>query len=292
MLTIGNRECARALLAGVLVAVCAGRALAFGGELDPSQIYESSLPWVMTIEVEARNGTRQVGSAFLALQAGMAVTSWHLVSQARRVTARFSDHTVCDVVGLVDRDEVKDIALVSVDVRGRPAGRLCAVVPRVGTRAYAIGAPRGYEFSLSDGLVSQVRVMDGFSQYQVSCPISPGNSGGPILNASGDVLGVVAWSAKDAQNLNFATPASYVLSLNSTLPVRAWGELLKRARRGGPASACGGDKDSLVQRAPAEGLPELRRLLKSATGKRVTIRVDTDTGERAFSLTVPADLLR
>jgi hypothetical protein len=75
-----------------------------------------------------------------------------------------------------------------------------------------------------------MQLIDGFAQCQISCPISPGNSGGPVLNARGEVLGVVSWSKKDAQNLNFATPSTCLRTLDPLSPVTAWAALPRQRR--------------------------------------------------------------
>ena len=199
---------------------------------SPETVYQSILPAVMTLEVEQRNGAKTVGSAFIALREGLAITAWHLVRDARTVTARFSDGTEQTVTGVLDWDEVKDVAVVSVETGQRSLARLCLAHPPVGARAYAVGAPQGYSFSFTDGLVSQVQMVDGFTQYQTSCPISPGSSGGPLLNAEGEVLGVICWSREGAQNVNFATPASCLEALDRQAPPTPWSNLarIRRAR--------------------------------------------------------------
>jgi S1-C subfamily serine protease len=97
---------------------------------------------------------------------------------------------------------------------GRPQLTLVGDDPQVGSRAYAIGAPLGLECSITEGLLSQIQHIDNVKQYQFSSPISPGNSGGPLLNVNGQVIGVVPWQVKDGQNLNFAVPSSYILGLD------------------------------------------------------------------------------
>jgi hypothetical protein len=67
-----------------------------------------------------------------------------------------------------------------------------------------------------------LEIVKGTRCYQFSCPSSPGNSGGPLVDARGEVLGVVDWQRTDAQNLNFAVPISYVLGLDTTLPTQPW----------------------------------------------------------------------
>lgn len=260
--------------------------------LEPEQLYEATLPSVMTLEVEAKNGTKFVGTAFLAVETGIAVTAWHLVQDARLVTGRFSDSTECEVLGVVDRDEFKDTALLKVAPVQRPLLRLRTAAPLVGSRAYAVGAPKGYEFSISDGLVSQWQMVDGFVQCQVSCPISPGNSGGPILDRNGEVLAVVTWSKKDAQNLNFATPAGCLAELNPSLSVVPWGSLNKSRLSKRKNNTATEDRDTLLKGARDGGYRELREYLQNSSGKSLKILVVEANKERTFSFVVPKDSLK
>jgi S1-C subfamily serine protease len=125
----------------------------------------------------------------------------------------------------------RNLALLKLDrkIRGRSA-ILNNDIQGVATRAYVIGAPKGYGFSITDGLISQLRRVDGFPQYQVSCPISPGNSGGPLLDERGRVIGIVSWTKTDAQNMSFVIPTREIFSLDATRSVLPWQDLSAEAR--------------------------------------------------------------
>src|SRR6266487_1297830 len=165
----------------LVVALLALRPLA-AQEIKPEEIYQRLLPSIVILHVETRTGEQYVGTAFLGLAEDIAVTSWHVVSDARKVTARFADNEFVDVPGLVDKDESADLALVRLAASCRPQVQINPSNAPIGSRAYVIGAPKGYGFSIADGLISQMRSVDGIKQYQVSCPVSGGNSGGPLLN--------------------------------------------------------------------------------------------------------------
>lgn len=81
---------------------------------------------------------------------------------------------------------------------------------KVGAKVYAIGNPRGLEGTISDGILSGKRDNEGVEYLQITAPISPGNSGGPVLNEKGVVIGVATFTYKNSQNLNFAMPISYI----------------------------------------------------------------------------------
>lgn len=193
-------------------------------ELKSEDIYKKALPSVVTLTVNNKEGIA-LGTAFFAIKEGIAVTAWHVVKGAKSITAKFANGEEFDVSGLIDKDEKRDVCLIRVKVIGTPLLDLIKDDPEIGSKSYIIGAPRGLDFSISDGLVNQVRTMNGVKYYQFSCAASPGNSGGPLINNNGKVLGVVSWQVIDGQNLNFAIPSSYVLGLDSSLPTQPWDQV-------------------------------------------------------------------
>lgn len=275
-------------LAGLMVP-----GIALAQSLKPEEIYQKILPSVVTLQVENSQGEKYVGTAFFALGDGLAVTSWHVVSDAMKVSGKLSDSRVVNVEGIVDKDEKHDLALLRVTPANGPQVQLCTVNPSVGSRAYAIGAPKGFEFSITDGLISQIQNVDGYSQFQVSCPISGGNSGGPIVNERGEVVGVTSWTKRDAQNLSFAIPASYLSGLNAALPVQTWSDVLKNT----PVTASTRQSDTTAARVKIEGpantsVADLKQTLKNSVGKEITVVVRQDGDEKKFQIVVPNDLIK
>lgn len=259
-------------------------------EIPPERIYEKSLPSVLTLRVENKAGDRYVGSAFLAVKEGIAVTAWHVIYDAVKVTAKFADGANCEVLGFVDYDETKDIALIRVDAKPRPQMALASVKPLVGTRTYVIGSPKGYEFSISDGLLSQIQKVDGFDQYQVSCPFSPGNSGGPILNNRGEVVGIAAWTRNGAQNVNFATPAGEALHLNPGKAVTRWRDF--HSKKKAIFSSVDMQKRSSPAQESRQSALDFKKVFEKAAGKEVTVMVVQDGQQEKFTFTVPQDFIK
>jgi len=138
---------------------------AFGGH---DLFYQKTLPSVMSLQVEDLAGEKFVGSAALALADDVAVTAWHVVAGARSVSAVFADGQRIEVSGCVARDGVRDLALLKL-AKALPHRKavLCSAMQPVAARAYVIGSAKGYDFSITDGLISQNRRVDGFPQYQL-----------------------------------------------------------------------------------------------------------------------------
>lgn len=191
---------------------------------DPAeQIYETTTPSIVTLSVQRETGQTAVGTAFLAISKGIAVTSWHVVKGASKIVAKFADGHEAKVVGLIDKDQTLDVALLAIESEDRPILKIAESVPKVGAKAYVIGSPKGMDFSISDGIISQTPLFGDDVLYQFTCPVSQGNSGGPLLNSSGHVLGVVSWQLRDAQNLNFAIPGKAFARLDATKTVTSLG---------------------------------------------------------------------
>lgn len=81
----------------------------------------------------------------------------------------------------------------------------------VGERVVVIGHPKGLNWSLSRGIVSAVRKVDGVMHLQTDAAVNKGNSGGPILNARGEIVGVATWVVREALDLNFGVMSEEVL---------------------------------------------------------------------------------
>lgn len=187
-------------------------------EFTTQQIYEKCLPSIVTLKVIKIDGSLGTGSAFLISEDGLAITAWHVAENSKAILAKFSDGEEFEVSGIKDKDVSRDICLLKIKCFGKSKLRLSPNEPKVGEKVAIIGAPKSLEFSISDGIVSQIQLMSGIKVFQFTCPASPGNSGSPLINTSCAVIGVVSFQFKEGQNLNFAIPSTYALGLDITLP--------------------------------------------------------------------------
>ena len=284
-----NRNSFLAAAAGACLAM-AGSSFSLRAELKPEELYSAVSPSIVVLDVENAAGQHFVGTAFLAADNRLAVTAWHVVHDARRVEARFSDHQRVAVTGLVDKNEKLDLALLQLEAGPRPRIPLASTAPRIGSRVYLVGSPRGLDFSLSEGLISQIRTLDGVRYYQLSCPISPGDSGGPVLNDRGEAIGIVSWRKADAENVGFAIPCSEVARLNAALPAVAWSEAVPKSQQ----AANPPDAASRVRATVAAGGQSatdsylgFQEFLAGRSGKRVTVIVKEHGTETRFAFEVP-----
>jgi Trypsin-like peptidase domain len=161
----------------------------------------------MVVVVKCSAGGREIGlgSGFIADSVGLVVTNAHVVLPCDEVALSrggTSDELSASIV-LLDLEH--DIAVLDCSELRGGALRLADGLPRVGQHVYAVGHPEGLEFTVSDGIVSAIRDLPtGIHMVQTTAPISPGNSGGPLLDAWGHVVGMTTSYLSEGQNLNFA----------------------------------------------------------------------------------------
>jgi S1-C subfamily serine protease len=144
------------------------------------ELFQLASPAVVLVEVYDSEGhKRGLGSGFAASADGSVVTNYHVIRGAARATAKFADGTFAPVLGVVAYDPGHDVAVIKVQAVSPPTLKLGdSDKLRVGDHVVAIGSPLGLQNTLSEGIVSAMRA----GLIQMSAPISPGSSGGPVLN--------------------------------------------------------------------------------------------------------------
>ena len=170
------------------------------------RIVEESSPAIVVIESGIANG-----SGVLLNSEGLIVTNLHVLEGAIDLSVRTSSNERFGDVSVVDFDETRDLALIKIKGFDLPAARLGnSNSVRSGQQVFAVGAPLGYEQTISSGIVSAVRMMEaGFKAIQTDAAISPGSSGGGLFNSEGELIGILTAYRDDGQNLNFALPINY-----------------------------------------------------------------------------------
>jgi len=177
-------------------------------QTDWSQLAARTEPSVFTISTEAGLGSGWV----VRSDAGGSdlVTNFHVVAEAvatgeQTVDVVQADRTLKGTVVRTDRTD--DLAVVHVRERLAPL-KPAAARPRLGTTVMVVGSPLGLGGSISIGLVSGFRSIEGSDYVQFSAPISPGNSGGPVVDPQGHVIGVASgkYVGDGVEALGFAIP--------------------------------------------------------------------------------------
>ncbi|HSL50456.1 MAG TPA: trypsin-like peptidase domain-containing protein [Candidatus Deferrimicrobiaceae bacterium] len=266
---------------------------------------------------------RSQGSGFIIREDGYLVTNAHVVGDAERIQVRLTDGRRFEgkVVGL---DERVDLALVKIDAKGLPVASLGdSNRTRVGEFVLALGHPFGLEQTVSFGIVSRkgapIQVAaPGFEFIQTDAAVNPGNSGGPLVNMAGEVVGVNSMAAING-TIGFAIPVNLVKALLPQLAEKGkveWGWLgvsiaevpdeeaakfgLKEAKgvlirqvvAGQPADQGGikaNDVVVSVDGSPVEGPRDLQRIISSTpVGTSVKISLMREGKATEVAVTVGA----
>lgn len=149
------------------------------------------------------------GSGFLVSTDGIIITNYHVIAEGSSALVKLPDGAFFAVDGVLAFDKARDVAVIKAhgdNFHKLTLGNSDRV--QVGQEVVAIGNPLSLESTVSNGIVSSIRTIDeeGGKYLQVTAPISPGSSGGPLFNMAGEVVGITTMYIKGGENLNFAIP--------------------------------------------------------------------------------------
>jgi len=210
----GSKMIPRAAL--ILLAVIAGKPGLAADSPTPEEIIASVLPAIVSIRSETPDGIA-TGTGFVVDSLGTVVTNLHVIEGASQVAVKLHTGEQYKQVRITSFDQDRDLAILRIPGFGLPTVKLGDSGDiKVGAKVFAIGNPLGLEESVSMGIVSSIRVRpDGTKVIQTDTAISPGSSGGPLIDDKGYVVGVVTFKIVGGENLNFAIPINYVRALLS-----------------------------------------------------------------------------
>jgi S1-C subfamily serine protease len=175
-------------------------------------------PSVVAIATYDGNGeSLMTGSGFF-IRPGQVITNFHVIRRAAKVEVKTLDGKgkTYPVTGTLGIDEEGDLAILNVNMPPERTRKvdLAPVLPEEGETIVVIGNPLRLEGSVTNGIVSAVREVPNVGRIiQITAPISHGNSGSPVFNLKGQVVGVVTVKVTNGQNINLAISASRVEAL-------------------------------------------------------------------------------
>ena len=151
------------------------------------------------------------GTGFLVSTDGRIVTNYHVIKGASSAIVKLPNGAFYDVDGVVAFDKARDLAVIKAhgqNFRVVILGNSDRI--QIGEEIVAIGSPLSLESTVSSGIVSGIRTIEeeGGKFLQVTAPISPGSSGGPLFNMAGEVVGITTLYLEGGENLNFAIPVN------------------------------------------------------------------------------------
>jgi serine protease Do len=180
-----------------------------GKTLSAEKIATQEQSVVLLESFDRKGESLGFGSAF-AVGNGLFLTNYHVIAESSSYVIQTGQDRYYDVEGIVAANEEADLALVKTNIRTNiPALRTGSTSTLAkGQAVIAIGNPEGLQNTISSGIVSGIRVMNNERLIQITAPISPGSSGGPLFNIKGEVIGINTMGA-DQGNLNFSVPIDY-----------------------------------------------------------------------------------
>jgi S1-C subfamily serine protease len=174
-------------------------------------------PCLVRLEVVSTNG-KTWGSGFLVDEGGTIVTNYHIIEDALSITALFSNNSKLEIAGFKQAAPAKDLAVLQTATPERklPFLQLAKKDPVKKDNVVAFGSPNGMTFSASEGIVNGVRAGKKAGELaelgadltgawaQITATVSPDNSGGPLVNRAGEIVGINTMTLAAEQNQNFA----------------------------------------------------------------------------------------
>jgi Flp pilus assembly protein TadD len=177
-----------------------------------SQVFEQASASVVVVHgLDAKGKQQSLGSG-VVLPGGEVATNCHVIKDARQYRVKFLGKLYEARTRHTDWD--RDVCTLTANGLKVPAVILGSTKElKVGAKVYAIGAPHGLELSLSEGIVSNLRDVDGGRYIQTTAPISPGSSGGGLFDEEGRLLGLPSFYLAEGQQINFAVPVEWLREL-------------------------------------------------------------------------------
>ena len=184
-------------------------------------------PSVVVISVAGREGSAEgLGTGFVVSAAGLIATNLHVIGEARPIKVRTAEGRQLEVLAVEATDRAHDLALLRVratDLTPLVLGDSTKV--QLGQPVVALGNPHGLEHSVVSGVISGEREIEGLPVLQLAIPIEPGNSGGPLVDDAGRVLGLLTMKSAVTANLGFAVKIDALkplLAKPNPVPIDRW----------------------------------------------------------------------
>jgi len=181
---------------------------------DFSGVVEDAVKNVVTILTD-----KSVGSGFFINNDGYIVTNQHVVSDANEIRVLTYDKQEIPAE-LIGESKLHDVALIKVSITHDVLILADSSTLQVGKKVIAIGNPLGLSFTVTQGIVSALNRVgpNGFREYiQTDVPLNPGNSGGPLIDGNGKVIGMNNFKAGGAENIGFALESNAIRQVINTI---------------------------------------------------------------------------
>ncbi len=191
----------------------------FGGykELNAQEIYEFIAPSVVVINAQSQ-WEQSSGTGFFFNDGSTIVTNYHVIENCTTASITLSTGEEYEVESILGYSEEKDIAILKVSCTNGIPLKTRETEVKTGEKVYAIGNSLGFlDGSLSEGIISTAkRDIDGATYIQTTAAVTHGNSGGPLIDSYGKVIGIVSAGFGDGLDLNLAIPISQIDTIDAS----------------------------------------------------------------------------
>ena len=184
-----------------------------------SRLYKKCLPAVVKISTINFDGTATKGTGFF-IDEKTIVTCYHIADNVNTMQIESSNGQKFTVDSIIASNRKTDLIKFTVKEKNKTWFKLSDKLPKVGESVFIIGNPGDYDFSISSGIVSSLRRKNSVQVIQNTAPCSPGNSGSPVLNKKGKVIGVMSYVMFVGQNLNFAATSLNVINMQNDSSIK------------------------------------------------------------------------
>jgi len=231
---------------------------------DLTDIVSKINPAVVTVlKYDVDRKVTGLGSGFFINKEGLLITNHHVLAGAFYAEVKTINSDIYPITHVIAESKTADLLKVHVDIPETSVEWLVVndTLPLIAERIVVIGTPMGLEHTVTEGIVSAVRFIQGRGEFfQMSAPISQGSSGGPVLNMKGDVTGISTFIMYMGQNLNFAVSSREINNLtddiNLTLSEWALGE--SRNHPGMAEILCNKEYSFIIDGVPQSALEYYR----------------------------------
>jgi S1-C subfamily serine protease len=181
-------------------------------------VYNKTKDAIFIIEILNKNDeVVKIGTGFFISSDGIGVSNFHVFTGAAKARIKTSNGKVYSINKVISWDSKKDLLKFQVRHQQNILFNYLLkenTTSQIGEKVVVIGNPKGLNNSISDGIISSFRDDEVSGKIiQTTVPISAGNSGSPLINLKGHFIGIISFSIRDAQNLNFAISASELNNL-------------------------------------------------------------------------------
>jgi S1-C subfamily serine protease len=177
---------------------------------------EKLLSVTVTISLHDVNGALIGIGSGVFVDKNLIATNYHVVENEYDFIKIKNNADQTEFNGTIKKfDPLHDVALLTSNFSCMTPIKISSNLPKIGDDIMVAGSPQGLEGTISKGIISSIRKFDPYDYelIQISAPISEGSSGGPVVNSSGELIGISVSGMKEGQNLNFAVPVKYISHL-------------------------------------------------------------------------------